>query len=194
MANHRLSWCQCVVATLLALPWSGVAFAREDPSYHRTVERVLKLLPERPIRVVIVDANQADADVRNALQRMDAFITKGNRVVYLTRHGDILQGALKESPLHDHILAAIIWHEMAHIEGAEEAEAQRREEALLTDYIIRERVDRGEGMRYLAILRSRRGKDGKLAHGQENVEERLNGRVLEHVIAVIECNRPSIAR
>lgn len=185
MPNHRFSWCR-YAAALLVLSWSGVACARDDASYHRTVERVLTLLPKRPIRVVVVDPNQADADARYVLQRIDAFITKGSRVVYLTLHGAILQGALKEWTFHEHILAAIIWHEMAHIEGADEAEAQRREEALLTDFIIRERVDRVEGMRYLAVLRSRRGKDGTLTPRRDDAEETLSGRALEHPVAVIE--------
>jgi hypothetical protein len=174
---------------LLVLPWSSQATAREDSGYQRTVDRVLKLLPKRPARVVIVDAKGADDEVRSALQRIDAFITKDARVVYLTSHSAVLQGALKEWALHEHILAAIIWHEMAHIEGADEAEAQRREETLLTDYIIRERVDRVEGMRYLATLRSRRGRDGKLAEG--NIEETVKARALENPIAVIECTKPS---
>jgi len=173
---------------LLVLPWSGEASAREDSAYQQTVERVLKLLPKRPIRVVVVDSNQASVDVRKALRRIDAFITKGGRVVYLTSHSEILQGALKEWALHEHILATIIWHEMAHIDGADEEEAQRREEALLTGYIIAQQVDQVEGMRYLATLRSRRGRDGKLA--QENVEETMTARLLEHPIAVIECITP----
>jgi predicted Zn-dependent protease len=92
--------------------------------------------------VVVVDADQVGDDVRDALRKMEAFITKGGRDVYLTRHGAVLQGALKEWTLHEHILATIIWHEMAHIEGADEIEAQRREEALLMDYIMADRVDR----------------------------------------------------
>jgi len=187
MDHHRFSWYPCVVATLLVLLWPGQASAGDDADCRRTVERVVKLLPKPPIRVVIVDANQAEPSARRALRRIDAFTTKGSPVVYLTHHSDVLQGALKEWALHEHVLAATIWHEMAHIEGADEAEAQRREEALLTDYIIRGRVDRVEGMRYLAILRSRRGKDGTLKHGQENAEETVNSRVLEHPIAVIEC-------
>src|SRR5262245_54901288 len=141
--------------------------------------------------MVIVDSDQGSVDVRDALRRMDAFIVKSCRAVYLMSQSEVLRGALKGWSLYDHILATVIWHEMAHTEGADEVEAQRREEALLMTYIIAEHVDRDEGMRYLAILRDRRGKDGKLAHRQENAEM-LNGRVLEQSIAVVERMTPSI--
>jgi len=139
------------------------------------------------MRVVIVDMNEAGVDIRDALRRIDAFVTKGGgRVVYLASCSEVLQGALKGWSLHEHVLAAIIWHEMAHIDGADEIEAQRREEALLTEYILAEQVDRVEGMRYLADLRSRRRRDGKLAQGHENVEATVTGRMLERPIAIIE--------
>jgi len=46
---------------------------------------------------------------------------------------------------------------MAHIDGADEAEAQRREEQLWTAFLMQERVDRIPGLRYLKALKSRRG-------------------------------------
>ncbi len=128
---------------------------------------MLKLLPKRPAQVVIVDPNQAEVDVRSTLLEMDAFVTKGGRVVYLTTNSPFLQGALKGWSLHEHILATIIWHEMAHIDGANETEAQRREEALWTEFVMLERVDRGDGMRYLETLRARRRQDGTLRQRHE---------------------------
>ena len=189
MPAHRFSGSPGIVVLLLFLTSLAQVFAREDSPYHRTIERVLTMLPKRPAQVVIVDPNQAGVDVRSNLLRMDAFIIKGGRAVYLTSRSDVLQGALKGWALHEHILATIIWHEMAHIEGADEVEAQRREEALLTEYIISERVDRVEAMRYLATLKGRRGRDGKLTQG--NVEETVKAGALEHPIAVIECIKPS---
>jgi hypothetical protein len=189
MPSHRPSWCPILCVGLLMLPGPGSASQPDDSVYRRTIERVLKLLPTQPVRVVVVDADRADGDVRESLRRMEAFITKGGRNVYLTRHSAVLQGALKEWTLHEHILAAIIWHETAHIEGADEIEAQRREEALLTNYIMAERVDRGDGSRYLATLKSRRGKDGRLT--QERVAETLNGPLLERAIAVVDGRQVS---
>jgi hypothetical protein len=141
------------------------------------------LLPKHPAQVVIVDPNQAEVDVRSTLLGIEAFITKGSRVVYLTSHGEVLQGALKGWSLHEYILASIIWHEMAHIDGADEIEAQRREEALWTRYVMDERVDPGEGLRHLSALRSRRGKDKKVQ--QEDAVLTLRGPLMTAPIAVI---------
>ena len=56
---------------------------------------------------------------------VEAFVNQGSRVVYLVRQGVTLQGALKGRGVFDYALAAIIWHEMAHIDGADEPAAQR---------------------------------------------------------------------
>ena len=51
---------------------------------------------------------------------VEAFVNHGSRVVYVVRQGVTLQGALKGRGVFDYALAAIIWHEMAHIDGADE--------------------------------------------------------------------------
>ena len=188
MPSQRLSRCPGIFVALLFLTSLAQAFAREDSPYHRTIERVLTLLPKRPAQVVIVDPNQAEVDVRGTLLGMEAFITKGGRVVYLTSHSEILQGALKGWSLHEYVLASIIWHEMAHIDGADEIEAQRREEALWTRYVMDERVDPGEGLRYLSTLRSRRSSDNKVQHGEAVLT--LRGPLMTAPIAVIEPTSP----
>jgi len=146
-------WLSLLVAPTLAALLPGAT--RAASSYDPILERVLKLLPKRPLAVAVIDPNQAEPDVRRTLLTLDAFITKGGRVVYLTSHSEVLQGALKGSKLCDHILATIVWHEMAHIDGADEVEAQRREEELWTAFLREERVDRIQGLRYLKALKSR---------------------------------------
>jgi len=82
-------------------------------------------------------------------------VTHGQRVVYLVRQGVTLQQALKGAGVFDYALATIIWHEMAHIDGADEATAQRAEEKLWTEFVVAGHVDRVRGMRYLALLKKR---------------------------------------
>lgn len=161
MPSPRCShWClSLVVASTLAAPLCGTA--RAASPYDPILERVLKLLPKRPLGVAVIDPSQAQPDVRRTLLTLDAFITKGGRVVYLTSHSEVLQGALKGSQLCDYILATIVWHEMAHIDGADEAEAQRREEQLWTSFLMEERVDPIQGLRYLTVLKSRRDVAGQ---------------------------------
>jgi hypothetical protein len=64
--------------------------------------------------------------------------------------------AIKPKRTFDFALAAIIWHEMAHIDGADEAAAQRAEEQLWREFILGGPVDRTRGMQYLALLQKRR--------------------------------------
>ena len=152
--SHACSLSLLVVLLGMSVPVLGAS--SEDTPFTRTLERVLSLLPKRPPVVAVIDPSHAKPDVRPTLLGIDAFITKGGRVVYVTSHSEVMRGALRHSSLHEHMLAAIIWHEMAHIEGAAEEEAQRREEQLWTQYLMDERVDRIHGLRYLAALKGRR--------------------------------------
>jgi hypothetical protein len=160
MPNHRRSSCLRVLVVAWLLAPAMLAATQEDSPYVRTLERVLKVLPKQPDHLVVVDPDQRVGEVRSALLGIDAFITKGGRVVYLTSKSEALRGALTGSSLHEYALAAIIWHEMAHIDGADEIEAQRREETLWKQFVMEERVDRAEGMRYLVQLTARRRRDG----------------------------------
>lgn len=98
MPSPRCSrWClSLLVASILAalLPEAARATSPYDP----ILERVLKLLPSRPFEVAVIDPNQAHPDVRRTLVTLDAFITRGGRVVYLSSHSEILQGALGSVP------------------------------------------------------------------------------------------------
>lgn len=76
--------------------------------------------------------------------------------MYLMRQGPTLQQALKGSGIFDYALAIVIWHEMAHIDGADEPTAQREEEQLWKEFILTRRVDSVRGLNYLAVLKKRR--------------------------------------
>jgi hypothetical protein len=124
-------------------------------SYSDAVNRASRLLPQPPKKIVIVERPTAP-DQHAGKPRAEAFINLGEPTVYLVRQGATLQGALKGPGVFDYALAAIIWHEMAHIDGADEAAAQRAEEQLWKEFILARRVDNRLGMRYLALLRTRR--------------------------------------
>jgi hypothetical protein len=51
------------------------------------------------------------------------------------------------------MLAAVIWHEMAHLDGLGEAQARRREEELWTGFVATRTVETTFGLVYLAELR-----------------------------------------
>jgi hypothetical protein len=87
---------------------------------------------------------------------VEAFANPADRVIYLVRQGVTLQGALKGPGIFDYALAAVIWHEMAHLDGTGETAAQQAEEQLWMQFVLSQRVDRTRGLQYLALLEKRR--------------------------------------
>ena len=79
----------------------------------------------------------------------------GDPAVYLTKQGSTFQHALQGPGIWDYALAIIVWHEMAHLEGANERQARQREEELWSQFVVAGRVDTRRGMAYLDLLRKR---------------------------------------
>jgi hypothetical protein len=105
----------------------------------------------------VIDPGTVKSEARETLFRVDAFISKGQPVVYLSPHSEVLKGAREGSRIHAYMLAAIIWHEMAHLEGADEREAQRKEESLWKRFVVERRVDPVTALRYLKAMDDRHG-------------------------------------
>jgi hypothetical protein len=119
------------------------------------VRRVLPLLPKAPVSVVVIDASRATKVLRDSLVGVEGFVTKGSQTVCLTKQGSTFTHALNGPGIWDYALAIIVWHEMAHLEGASEREAQAKEEALWLEFVTNEKVDANRGLAYLGLLRKR---------------------------------------
>jgi hypothetical protein len=76
-------------------------------------------------------------------------------VVYLSPHSGVLKGAREGSRIHTYTLAAVVWHEMAHLAEADEREAQRKEEGLRKRFVVERRVDQVTALRYLKLMDDR---------------------------------------
>lgn len=134
----------------------GSSPVRADASpYDDAIARALRLLPRQPEAIVLVERAEGPT-LHTGKPKVEAFVNRGGKVVCLIRQGPTLQAALKRADIFDYALAAIIWHEMAHIDGADEPAAQRAEEQLWKEFILTQRVDRVRGMKYLALLNNRR--------------------------------------
>jgi hypothetical protein len=154
--SHRTTvLLSATVVTLLVVAAFDSAAAPPDLTCESAIRRALALLPKQPSTIAIVDANDAKPDTRRTLLTLDAFIVRGSKVVYLVRQSVVLQMAAKGNPMMDYILASIIWHEMAHADGADERDAQRREEQLWTQFVRDQRMDPVVALRYLAALQKR---------------------------------------
>jgi hypothetical protein len=112
----------------------------------------IELLPRLPARVAVIDVSEAKPEVQKILRQLDAFIVEGSGVVYVVKQSGLLRGAIAGSSLYRHALAAVLWHEMAHADGADEREARAKEQALWTSYVRDQRVDPVAALRYLTAL------------------------------------------
>jgi hypothetical protein len=135
--------------------WLIIADGPTATAERAALVRALRLLPGLPARLAVLDADDAQTAVRPTLLRLDAFVTTGSPVVYVVRQSPLLRGAVAGSSLHIHALAAVVWHEMAHVAGADEREARKREQALWTRFIRDQRVDPVIALRYLSALDNR---------------------------------------
>jgi len=138
----------CGLAVLLF--WMGPAPGESDNL--RAIRRAMALLPRPPSTVAVIDAEDARPGVRELLLTLDAFITRGGRVVYLVKESAVLKGAAQGSRFYDCMLAGILWHEMAHVDGADELGARRAERDLWTGFVRDQRVDEMTALRYLRAL------------------------------------------
>ena len=150
-ARHHVVEPLVLLGTLL-----GLSPVNAGPSaYDEAVTRTLRLLPRQPDKIVVVERDKG-SHVRSGMPHLEAFVNHGSRVVYLIRQGVTLQATLKGPGIFDYALATVIWHEMVHIDGADEVGAQEAEEQLWMEFIVTQRVDGARGMRYLALLKKRR--------------------------------------
>ena len=156
MVRRRVHTCLLGILIICAGLLGSVPAAAQQPNeYDLTVARVIRLLPRPPEKVVVIDADTSGQSLHDKLQHVQGFVIPGKRVVYLVRQSDTLQRAMKGPGIFDYALALTIWHEMAHIDGADEATARRAEEQLWTEFVVAGRVDRVRGMRYLTLLKNR---------------------------------------
>jgi len=122
----------------------------------RVLRAALEALPRRPERIVVVDPEALPPGHEQQLRDLDGFVPVGSRVIYLRRQSPTLLAAEYSGGPYLLMLAAIIWHEMAHAEGLDERHAREREEDLWNQFVQRQLVDSGVGLTYLDELRRRR--------------------------------------
>jgi hypothetical protein len=133
---------------------AGAAQSVSGP-YEETIKRALGLLSTQPAKILVVDVTQAARAADAHGRKVQAFVRDGEDVVYLIAQGATLRGAQKGRGIFDYALAILIWHEMAHLAGADERQAQRQQEDLWMAYVATGRVDTNRGLNYLALLKKR---------------------------------------
>ena len=120
-----------------------------------SIAAALEMLPKQPVRIAVMDVAENRPDVRDYLLTLDAFTVKGNGVIYIVQQSATLDGARRGSTFFRAMLAVVIWHEMAHLDGADERGA-RKAEAELWGRFVRDGVtDHVTALRVLQELRKR---------------------------------------
>jgi hypothetical protein len=120
-ARHRVLGSLAILGSLLG--FSPVEAGQS--AYDDAISRALRLLPRQPEKVELVE-RAGGPHLHEGKPRTEAFVNHGGRVVYLVRQGVTLQAALKGRGIFDYALATVIWHEMAHIDGADRPRHSRR--------------------------------------------------------------------
>ena len=155
-ARSASRWLRAFLTVLGVTVVGGRVAGAEATPYDRTIARVITLLPKRPAIVVVFDATEARPEVRQKLLTLDSFVTREGQAIYLVRQSKVLQGAVEgRDTLFDYMLATIIWHEMAHLSGADEHGARKAEQELWTRYVRDGVCDQMTALRYLRALAAR---------------------------------------
>src|SRR5262245_11398957 len=145
-----------VLAVLASLGSQGLAASCPTGTVlDETVRRVLVLLPRQPACVVVVDVDRTDPATADRLRQYDAFTYRGGPMIFIRRHSQVYDLATQGERIYKFVLAAIIGHEMAHVAGGDECEAQHQEVALWLQFIRDARIGFPEGQAYLSLLRRR---------------------------------------
>lgn len=143
-----------VAFTLLTLACTAVA------SPGGQLDAALRLLANRPA-VVVVDSLDPRAVAAAAAwgtrpEQVRAFSLTGQSAVYVNRSVDPYKCAGQKNQTCVLLLAALIWHEAAHVDGADEEGAQLREEALFRQFVADHRIEFAAGNAVLRAMAARR--------------------------------------
>jgi hypothetical protein len=135
------------------------------------LQRALRLVTLDPgVTVRLIDPDLA-ADPDSA-GKLDAFVVREpsgelRRVIYVNCRSEIVRQAAAGINLYVVVLAAVIHHEAAHVNGASEDDARLAEAEFLRLQLGRGRVSPAVGEAYLDLL-ARRGAPPAIANGQSH--------------------------
>jgi hypothetical protein len=122
-----------------------------------TAQAAIDVLPIPHVQVALVDpARDLAPNVAAAVRELDGFTLKSDAVhSYINIDGEIFRRA-QAGQFYRYALAAVIWHERAHLNGADEAQAMKAEEDLWKTFVRDGRVDMRDGLRYLDVMKRRK--------------------------------------
>lgn len=162
-ATRRVMWA-CSVLLSLGLPTLTAEEIAGGKAERRAVAAALELVPAPLRRPIVVIDPEGTADPI-AIRPLDAFVVKETdgrlrEKIYINRESLILREAVRSVDFYVKMLAALIVHEAAHLDGQPEAEARAAEIAFIGDLVERRAVRQQDATRYLALLQATMRRDG----------------------------------
>jgi hypothetical protein len=109
-----------------------VTVIRDDAG---VISRALALIGRLDQRVILFDPERYDSVHRRKLQRLEAFVFAERTEIYLNLRGRAYREAAQGRPHSVYILAAILGHEVAHLQGKDERAALVEERNLIYGFM-----------------------------------------------------------
>lgn len=103
-----------------------------DPALWKAV---LDLLPVRPRRIELLDRSVLPQPAQQKLRGLDAFVLSGQTTIVVLRQSATLRQAETGDTLDRLVLASLVWHEMAHVNGQDEVGAFAAEQDLWRRFV-----------------------------------------------------------
>ena len=133
-------------------------------------ERVLDTLPARPSRIVVLDVKSLTSAWQQKVRRLDAFVVDGSATVFILRQASTLRQAEFGDAFDRLVLASLVFHEMAHARGLDEAAALGAEKQLWRSFVAAGRAEPALGMSYMQRLEEERC---RIAHATPRAAESM---------------------
>jgi hypothetical protein len=140
------TWASVLVTLLVAgadaapSPRGVADLAAKSQTMADPVDRALTLLGETHRHVVLFDPLQYNATQRAKLERFEAFVLREHREIYLNRRGRAFEEALAGRSEGVYLLAAILVHELAHLDGLDERAALQAEQRCVFRFMKEGRI------------------------------------------------------
>lgn len=113
------------------------------------VARALLLTGHPEQRVILFDPQHYDARHRRKLERLEAFVLRGGTDIYLNCRGRAYTEASAGEPHGVYVLAAILAHEIAHLQGKNERTALAEERGVVFGFMKAGHIPPGVALQHL---------------------------------------------
>lgn len=144
----RTSLLQLALCIAITFP-AAAAEVSPIKDYSGAVAKALLLTGHPEQRVILFDPQQYDTRHRRKLERLEAFVLRGDTDIYLNCRGRAYKEASAGEPHGVYVLAAILAHETAHLQGRNERAALAEERGMVYGFMKAGHIPSQVALRHL---------------------------------------------